>query len=174
MDKILNQTTKSLSCSGPPTLRWSRWSWWWASAWWWTPPPSARADPAKSKELYLGYYPTDLITRTKIDEVNVHSHNLTPNFRIKPNPKYLKLNMDKFNRSRHGTHQLYSEKGILTPIISVRIYKTLQRSTLFYAIEFCDWDVDQMRWPRSWVYRPGAHPTQTGFSYFDYFTPRCG
>ena len=101
--------------------------------------------PAKSKELYLGYYPTDLITRTKIDEVNVHSHNVTPNFRSKPNPKYLKLIMDKFNRSRHGTHQLFSEKGILTPNISVRIYKTLQRSTLLYAIEFCDWDVDQVK-----------------------------
>ena len=47
-------------------------------------------------------------------------------------------------RARNGTHQLCSNKAILTPSISSRLYKTLQRSTLLYALEFEDWDLDQI------------------------------
>ena len=47
-------------------------------------------------------------------------------------------------RARNGTHQLCSNKAILTPSISTRLYKTLQRSTLLYALEFGDWDLDQI------------------------------
>ena len=52
--------------------------------------------------------------------------------------------MTKFNRARHGTYQLCPNKDILSPGISTRIYKTLQRSTLLYGIELADWDVDQI------------------------------
>ena len=92
----------------------------------------------------MGYNPTDLITRTKIDESSVHPLSLMPNFRKKPNPKYLKRIIAKFNRSRHGVHQLCPDKTILTPEINIRIFKTLQRSNLLYAIEFCNWDIDQI------------------------------
>ena len=47
-------------------------------------------------------------------------------------------------RARNGTHQLCSNKAILTPSITTRLYKTLQRSTLLYALEFGDWDLDQI------------------------------
>ena len=47
--------------------------------------------------------------------------------------------------ARHGTSQLCRNKAILTPSISTRLYKTLQRSTLLYLIEFGDWDIDQIR-----------------------------
>ena len=100
--------------------------------------------PEKSKELYLGFNPTDLIARSKIDKENTQPHILVPNFRNKPNPRYLKRIIAKFHRSRHGQNLLCSDHAILTPSISVRIYKTLQRSTLLYAIEFCDWDLDQI------------------------------
>ena len=46
--------------------------------------------------------------------------------------------------ARHGTHQLCSNKAILTPSISTRLYKTLQRSTLLYGMEIADWDLDQI------------------------------
>ena len=101
--------------------------------------------PEKSEELYLGFNTSDLITGTKIDDISVHLHSLIPNFRNKPTQSSLNEFVPKFNRTRHGTHQLCPDKSILTPTISMRIYKTLQRSTLLYAIEFCDWDVDQIR-----------------------------
>ena len=90
--------------------------------------------PDKTDKLHLGYNPTDLITRTKIDGSTAHPLSLIPNFRKKPNPKYLKRIRAKFNRSRHGVNQLCPDKTILTPKISIRIYKTLQRSTLLYAM----------------------------------------
>ena len=48
-------------------------------------------------------------------------------------------------RARHATNQLCPEREILTPTISIRLYKSLQRSTLLYAIELMDWDLDQVR-----------------------------
>ena len=80
--------------------------------------------PEKSKELYLGFNPTDLIARSKIDEENIQPHILAPNIRNKPNPRYLKRIIAKFHRSRHGQNLLCSDHAILTPSISVRIYKT--------------------------------------------------
>ena len=50
-----------------------------------------------------------------------------------------------FDKSVQRRHQLFPDKSILTPTISIRIYKTLQRSIFLYALEFCDWDVDQIR-----------------------------
>ena len=71
-------------------------------------------------------------------------HSLVPKYRRKPNPAYLELIKSRFMRARHGTHQLCSNKTILTPRISTRLYKTLQRSTLLYALQFGDWDLDQI------------------------------
>ena len=66
--------------------------------------------PEDCDELYLGFNPTDLIYRTKIDECRVHPHNLVPSYRKKPNPKYLKRVIANFNRTKYGTHQLILDK----------------------------------------------------------------
>ena len=42
------------------------------------------------------------------------------------------------------TNFVQINKEILTPSISTRLYKTLQRSTLLYGTELADWDVDQL------------------------------
>ena len=101
--------------------------------------------PEQAPDLYLGYKLTDHVARTKIDSSNTVPHSLVPSFRRKPNSGYLKLIKSKFSRARNGIYQLCSNKAILTPSISTRLYKTLQRSTLLYAIEFGDWDIDQIR-----------------------------
>ena len=101
--------------------------------------------PEKAPELYLGMNITDQVARTKLDITNKLPCSLVPNYRRKPNPAYLKLIKSKFLRARHGTCQLCPNKNILTPSISTRLYKTLQRSTLLYAIELGDWDIDQIR-----------------------------
>ena len=100
--------------------------------------------PEDAPELYVGFNVTDRIARTKLDSSKMLPHSLVPKYRRKPNPAYLKLIKSRFTRARHGTHQLCSNKTILTPRISIRLYKTLQRSTLLYALEFGDWDLDQI------------------------------
>ena len=70
---------------------------------------------------------------------------VVPNYRRKPNSAFLKLIKSQFMRARHGIYHLCSNEAILTPSISTRLYKTLQRSTVLYAIEFVDWDVDQIK-----------------------------
>ena len=100
--------------------------------------------PKQVSDLYLGVHITDRIVCTKLDHNFSHPHFLVPNYRSKPNPRYLKRIKEKFNRSRFGIHKLCEDREILTPTISVRLYKTLQRSTLLYAIEICDWDIDQV------------------------------
>ena len=51
------------------------------------PHPLPSFFPDKNDELYLGYNPTDLITRTKIDESSVRPLSQMPNFRKKPHPQ---------------------------------------------------------------------------------------
>ena len=86
----------------------------------------------------------DRIARTKLNRHTSHPKSRVPYFRSKPNNRFLKYAKDKFNRSRAGIHKLCPDKDILTPAISSRLFKTLQRSTLLYAIELCDWDGDQV------------------------------
>ena len=100
--------------------------------------------PEDAPELYLGINITDHIARTKLDISRMLPNWLIPKYRRKPNVAYLKLIKSKFLRARHGTYQLCQNKAILTPCISTRLYKTLVRSTLLYAIEFGDWDIDQI------------------------------
>ena len=101
--------------------------------------------PENAPDLYLGFNITDRIARTKLDSSEKLPHSLVPIYRLKPNSVYLKLIKSRFMRARHGTSQLCTNKAILTPSISTRLYKTLQRSTLLYLIEFGDWDIDQIR-----------------------------
>ena len=100
--------------------------------------------PTQISEVYLGWNITDRVSRTKLSKTISHLHSKVPHYRSKPNHRYLKRIKNKFNRSRGGIHQLCPNKEILTPIISIRLFKTLQRSILLYAIELCDWDVDQV------------------------------
>ena len=100
--------------------------------------------PEDAPEFYVGFNITDRVARTKLDCSKMIPHYLVPNYRRKPNSAYLKVIKSRFMRARHGTHQLCSNKAILTPSISTRLYKTLQRSTLLYAMEFGDWDLDQI------------------------------
>ena len=96
-------------------------------------------------DIYLGFNITDIVACTKIDCSTLHPISRVPNFRSKPIQKYLKQVKAKFNRSRFGVHNLCEDKDILTPSVSKRIYQTLQRSTLLYCIEVCDWDLDQVK-----------------------------
>ena len=100
--------------------------------------------PENVKGLFLGFNITDRVARTKLNQTSSHPLSLVPHFRSKPNQKYLKLVKAKINRSRFGVHRLCLDRNILTPRISIRIFKTLQRSTLLYCIEVCDWDLDQV------------------------------
>ena len=101
--------------------------------------------PEDAPNPYLGVNITDHVARTKIDINNTLPRSIVPNYRRKPNTAYLKHIKLKFIRARHGTCQLCSNKAILNPSISIRLYKTIQRSTLLYAIELADWDVDQVK-----------------------------
>ena len=101
--------------------------------------------PKDAPNLYLGVSITDHVAQTKLDSANKLPLSLVPNYRSKPNSKYLKLLKSKFVRARLATCQLCSNKAILTPSILTRLYKTIQRSTLLYAIELVDWDVDQIK-----------------------------
>ena len=101
--------------------------------------------PKDAPDLYVGVNITDYVAQTKIDSANKLPCSLVPNYRSKPNSIYLKLIKSKFIRARHGTCLLCSNKVSLTPSISIRLYKTIQRSTLLYAIELVDWDVDQIK-----------------------------
>ena len=100
--------------------------------------------PGSLNELYLGFNITDRLARIKINERTILPSSIVPRHRSKPNHLYFKRIVAKFNRARHGTHQLCPNKEILTPGISTRLYKTLQRSTLLYGTELADWDVDQL------------------------------
>ena len=88
---------------------------------------------------------TDQVARTKIDIRSRLPCSVVPNYRRKPNQAYLKLIKSRFLRARQGTCLLCPNKRILTPNISTRLYKTLQRSTLLYGIEIADWDINQIR-----------------------------
>ena len=101
--------------------------------------------PKDAPAPYLGVIITDYVAQTKIDNAYKLPYSLVPNYRRKPNSRYLKLIKSKFLRARHATFQLCSNKATLTPSISIRLYKTFQRSTLLYAIELVDWDVDQIK-----------------------------
>ena len=101
--------------------------------------------PENAPDLYLGFNITDRVARTKLTCSKKLPHSLVPKYRLKPNSAYLKLITSRFVRARHGTSQLCTNKAILTPSISTRLYKTLQRSTLLYLIGFGDWDIDQIR-----------------------------
>ena len=101
--------------------------------------------PENAPELYLGMKITDQVARTKIDITSRLPCSIVPNYRRKPNQAYLKLIKSRFLRARQGTCLLCPNKRILTPNISTRLYKTLQRSTLLYGIEIADWDIDQIR-----------------------------
>ena len=100
--------------------------------------------PEDAPKPYLGVNITDHVAKTKIDSNNTLAHSIVPNYRRKPNSKYLKLIKLKFIRARHGACQLCTNKAMLNPSISIRLYKAIQRSTLLYAIEIADWDVDQV------------------------------
>ena len=93
----------------------------------------------------MGFNITNRVAKTKVDCETKLSKNLVPSHRSSPNNLYLKLLKSKFNRARAGTFHLCKEQTILSPRISNRLYKTLQRSILLYAIEICDWDVDQIQ-----------------------------
>ena len=101
--------------------------------------------PEEVPEVYLGATITDRVARTKLTKEKSHPHTTVKDYRSKPNQRYLSRIKGKFNRARHATNQLCPEREILTPTISIRLYKSLQRSTLLYAIELMDWDLDQVR-----------------------------
>ena len=101
--------------------------------------------PDDAPDLWLGIKITDHVSQIKLDSSSTLPCALVPNYRRKPNSGYLKLIKSKFARARHGTSKLCPDVALLTPIISTRLYKTLVRSTLLYAIEFADWDVDQIQ-----------------------------
>ena len=101
--------------------------------------------PEDAPDLYLGFNITDYVARIKLNSSETLPNSVVSKYRRKPNSAYLKLIKSRFMRARHGTCQLCSNQAILTPYISTRLYKTLQRSTLLYCIEFGDWDVDQVK-----------------------------
>ena len=101
--------------------------------------------PEEAPDLYLGIKITDHVARTKISSTQTLPKSVVPHYRRKPNSAYLKLIKSKFMQARRGICHLCSNEAILTPSISTRLYKTLQRSTLLYAIEFVDWDVDEVK-----------------------------
>ena len=99
--------------------------------------------PENAPEIYLGFDLTDRVACTKINSSYTLPHSLIPQFRLTPNHEYIRHIKSKFNRARHGSYQLCFNKAILKPSIT-RLFKTLQRSTLLYALEFSDWDYDQI------------------------------
>ena len=101
--------------------------------------------PDKTIETYLGFNITDRVAKIKIDWGTTLSKNLVPYHRSSPNPKYLKQLKNKFNRARLGTFHLCQDNAILFPKIANRLFKTLQRSNLLYAMEICDWNVLQIQ-----------------------------
>ena len=100
--------------------------------------------PDKTKDIYLAFNITNRVAKTKLGKDLKIAKLLVPSHRSSPNHKYLKYIIAKFNRARHGTYQLCQDKNILTPVISNRLYKSLQRSTLLYATEISDWDFEQI------------------------------
>ena len=101
--------------------------------------------PDVTTDVYLGVNITNRVAGTKLEIDTKIPNDVVPSYRLSPNPKYLTQLKSKFHRARLATFHLCEDNTILSPIISNRLYKTLQRSVLLYAMEICDWDIVQVQ-----------------------------
>ena len=100
--------------------------------------------PDLTSETYLGLNITNRVADIRDEKGKKLDKTAVPTYRSSPNPRFFIRAKSSFNRARIGTFHLCQDEAILFPLISTRLYKTLIRSNLLYAMEITDWNCKQI------------------------------